>query len=62
MDQSNEAVGQQSPSEISYEPKGKVDLVSVLYVAGGIPCMIAFLLILFGLVNACDQMNIYIPA
>ena len=40
----------------------KIDFVSVLYVVGGIPCMIAFFLILFGLVGACDKMNRYFPA
>lgn len=44
------------------EPRGSADLASVLYVVGGIPAMIAFFLILFGLVGACDSMNIYIPA
>jgi hypothetical protein len=44
------------------EPRGTVDLASVLYVVGGIPAMIAFFLILFGLVGACDTMNVHIPA
>jgi len=51
----------QEPQEIDYGPKGKVDMVSYLYVVGGIPCMIAFFVILFSLVNACDQANVYIP-
>ena len=29
-------------SGVNYELKGKIDTVSVLYVVGGIPCMIAF--------------------
>jgi hypothetical protein len=44
------------------EPRGTVDLVSVLYVIGGIPAMIVFFVLLFGLVGACDRMNILIPA
>ncbi len=44
------------------EPRGTVDLASVLYVVGGIPAMILFFVLLFGLVNACDGMNIQIPA
>lgn len=44
------------------EPQGKVDLASVLYVVGGIPCMILFFLILFGLTGACDQAGTMIPA
>jgi hypothetical protein len=62
MDESSETTGQQTPKPIDYEPKGKVDLVSVLYVVGGVPVMIAFFLILFGLVGACDGVNTYIPA
>jgi hypothetical protein len=62
MDESSENNSEATPKPIDYEPKGKVDRVSVLYVVGGIPCMIAFFLILFGLVNACDGMNSYIPA
>ena len=42
MDESNETAGQETPKPIDYEPKGKVDLVSVLYVVGGVPFMIAF--------------------
>lgn len=49
-------------SGVNYELKGKMDTVSVLYVVGGIPCMIAFFVILFSLVGACDSMNTYIPA
>lgn len=44
------------------QPRGTVDLLSVLYVVGGVPTMIAFFLILFGLVGACDRMNVLIPA
>ncbi len=59
MDESN---GQEDRQEVNYELKGKLDAVSYLYVIGGIPCMIAFFLILFGLVGACDRVNTYIPA
>ena len=31
------------------EPKGKVDLVSILYIFGGIPVIVLYLVILFGL-------------
>jgi len=44
------------------EPRGTVDLASILYVVGGIPAMIAFFLILFGLVGACDSGNVLFPA
>ena len=36
------------------------DLSSWLYVLGGIPCMILFFVVLFGLVGACDGQNIMI--
>jgi hypothetical protein len=39
-------------SEQSPEPKGKVDLVTVLYILGGIPAIVAYVVILFALVNA----------
>ncbi len=61
MDESSDATSQ-TPNQVNYEPKGKLDLVSVLYVAGGIPFMIAFFVILFSVVRACDSANIYIPA
>jgi hypothetical protein len=38
------------------------DFVSVLYVLGGIPLLIAFFLILFLLTGSCDQANIMIHA
>jgi hypothetical protein len=42
-------------------PSATVDLVSVLYVVGGIPCLIVIFLILFLMTGACDQANIFIP-
>jgi hypothetical protein len=36
------------------------DLSSWLYVLGGIPSMILFFVVLFGLVGACDGQNIMI--
>ena len=64
MDGTNDSAETESKSQqaVDYTVKGKVDLVSVLYVVGGIPCMIAFFLILFGLVGACDTAGRYIPA
>jgi len=44
------------------EPRGQVDVTSVLYVVGGVPVVALFLVGLFTLVGACDQMNIRIPA
>ena len=46
----------------SDEPRGRVDTASVLYVVGGIPVIMLFIVGLFLLVGACDQMNIPIPA
>lgn len=36
------------------ESGGKTDLVSILYIAGGIPVMALFFIVLFALANACD--------
>jgi len=36
------------------EPQGKTDLVSVLYVLGGIPVIILFLFVLFGFARSCN--------
>jgi uncharacterized membrane protein len=33
-------------------PRGKVDAVAVLYILGGIPAIVAFVVILFALVKA----------
>jgi hypothetical protein len=33
------------------EPKGKVDAVTLLYILGGIPAIVAYIVILFALVN-----------
>jgi hypothetical protein len=50
-------MAQQSGSQShdsSDETPGKVDLVSVLYVAGGIPAILAFLVLLFAVgVRVC---------
>ena len=34
------------------EPRGKVDWVSILYVAGGIPALVGFIVALFALTHA----------
>ena len=36
------------------EPRGKVDLVSILYIFGGIPVIVLFLVIIFGLARSCN--------
>jgi hypothetical protein len=46
----------------SNEHERNDDLVSYLYVLGGIPTLIAFFLGLFLLVGSCDQINVMIPA
>ena len=35
-------------------PRGKVDLVAILYIVGGIPALVAFLVALFALTHACN--------
>jgi uncharacterized membrane protein len=34
------------------KPKGKVDAVTILYILGGIPAIVAYVVVLFALVNA----------
>ena len=53
---------EEAPATDEDEPRGQVDVTSVLYVVGGVPVIALFLLGLFTLVGACDQMNIRIPA
>ncbi len=36
------------------EPRGKVDLVAVLYIVGGIPALVGFLVLIFTLTRACN--------
>ena len=36
------------------EQRGKTDLVSILYVVGGIPALVGFLVVLFALTRACN--------
>ncbi len=38
-------------SDQEQRPKGKVDGVTVLYILGGIPAIVAYIVILFALVN-----------
>jgi len=39
---------------VEEEPRGRVDRVSILYIVGGIPALVAFLVILFALARSCD--------
>jgi hypothetical protein len=41
-------------ARFSDEERGKVDLVSVLYVVGGIPAMVTFFVVLFFFARTCD--------
>ena len=36
------------------ENRGKVDLTSILYIVGGIPALVGFLVVLFALTHACN--------
>jgi hypothetical protein len=36
------------------EPRGKVDLASVLYVVGGVPALVLFLVVIFALARSCN--------
>ncbi len=39
------------PQHEEREEKGKVDLVTVLFIVGGVPAIVGFVVILFTLVN-----------
>jgi hypothetical protein len=36
------------------QPRGKVDLVSILYVVGGVPALVASLVVIFALARSCN--------
>jgi hypothetical protein len=36
------------------EPRGKVDLASILYVVGGVPALVLFLVVVFQLARSCN--------
>jgi hypothetical protein len=36
------------------EPKGKLDAVSYLYIVGGIPAILGFLVVVFALARSCN--------
>lgn len=36
------------------EQRGKVDLVAILYIVGGIPAIVGFLVVLFSMTHACN--------
>lgn len=36
------------------EPRGRVDLVSILYIFGGVPVIVLFLVVLFGMARSCN--------
>jgi hypothetical protein len=36
------------------EPRGKLDVVSLLYIFGGIPVIVLYLVVLFALARSCN--------
>ena len=36
------------------EPRRRVDLVSILYIFGGVPVIVLFLMVIFGLARSCN--------
>lgn len=53
---------EQNENEVNEDGPGiNGDTASWLYVLGGIPSMILFFVVLFGLVGSCDARNILIP-
>jgi hypothetical protein len=53
---------ERTQEELENGPKVRGDLGSWLYVLGGIPSMILFFLLLFGLTGSCDGRNILFGA
>jgi len=53
-------IRERTPEELENGPKPRGDLGSWLYVVGGIPAMIVFFMVLFGIVNSCDTQNVMI--
>ena len=51
---------ERTPEELEHGPKPNGDLVSWLYVIGGIPMMALFFVVLFGLVGSCDVQNVMV--
>jgi hypothetical protein len=36
------------------QPRGKVDLVSVLYIVGGVPALVGFIFVVFAFARSCN--------
>ena len=36
------------------QPRGRVDLASILYIVGGIPALVLFLIVIFQLARSCN--------
>jgi hypothetical protein len=43
-----------TPAMMDDDRKGKVDLVAVLYVVGGVPALVTFLVVLFWVSRTCQ--------
>jgi hypothetical protein len=41
-------------ASVEDEPGGKVDLVAILYIVGGIPVLVGSLVLIFWLTRACN--------
>lgn len=54
----SEDIRERTREELENGPTPNGDLASWLYVLGGIPAMILFFLVLFGLVGSCDGQNV----
>jgi hypothetical protein len=53
-------IRESTPEELENGPQPRGDLGAWLYVLGGIPIMILFFMVLFGIVNSCDTQNVMI--
>jgi hypothetical protein len=39
---------------VDEQPRGRVDLASILYIVGGVPALVGFLVVVFALARSCN--------
>lgn len=54
-------IPERTQEELDNGPKVNGDTASWLYVVGGLPMMVVFFVVMFGLVGYCDGMNVMLP-
>jgi hypothetical protein len=49
-----ERLAKGEPGPVDEQPRGKVDLTSILYIVGGIPALVGFLVVIFAFARSCN--------